>query len=360
MKNHSKVFRLLHPLLFSAFAILFLFSHNIEQVELIELWIPMGISILFAIVVLGLVRLVLPDADKAAVVASLFLLIFYSYGHVRNLLSEDFPVIMWRHRNLMVGSSAIFLLATYTVWKTRLGLRGFNRVLTWASLSLLVITIGNSVLYELTRPTRVFAGAPGKQTMLPSKVDNSHNDTYPDIYYIIFDRYASSDTLNDVFGYDNSEFTDYLTGKGFYVASASHANYAKTFQSLASSLNMIHLTDLAQKIGESSSDRTVIYRMLQDYKVWRFLKAKGYSFIHLGSWWKPTRRNKYADINYTLSGLNLPELSALILQSIILYPILDRKMLDIMGRLDTQQIRRIPYKFKNLVYKRLNFLVDED
>ncbi|MEE9169796.1 MAG: hypothetical protein V3U73_08510, partial [bacterium] len=160
MKNHSKVFRLLHPLLFSAFAILFLFSHNIEQVELIDLWIPMGISILFAIVVLGLARLVVRDADKAAVATSLFLIIFYSYGHVRNLLLEDFPVIMWRHRNLMIGSSAIFLLATYTVWKTRLALRGLNRVLTWVSMALVVITMTKIVSYELARPAVVFAGLP--------------------------------------------------------------------------------------------------------------------------------------------------------------------------------------------------------
>jgi hypothetical protein len=36
---------------------------------------------------------------------------------------------------------------------------------------------------------------------------------------------------------------------------------------------------------------------LQDYEVQRFLKSKGYQYVHLGSWWEPTRKNEYADRN---------------------------------------------------------------
>ena len=53
-------------------------------------------------------------------------------------------------------------------------------------------------------------------------------DTPRDIYYIIVDGYASSSTLEEIYGYDNHEFTDYLTERGFYVASESRSNYAKS------------------------------------------------------------------------------------------------------------------------------------
>jgi hypothetical protein len=43
--------------------------------------------------------------------------------------------------------------------------------------------------------------------------------------------------------------------------------------------------------------------MLQDFKVQRLLKALGYRYIHLGSWYEPTKSNPNADLNYAGAGL---------------------------------------------------------
>ena len=72
----------------------------------------------------------------------------------------------------------------------------------------------------------------------------------PDIYYIIFDAYASTSTLKEVYNYDNQNFNDFLTAKGFYVTSKSQTNYPLSFLSLASSLNMKYinyLTDICKR-----------------------------------------------------------------------------------------------------------------
>src|SRR5690606_9774336 len=63
----------------------------------------------------------------------------------------------------------------------------------------------------------------------------------PDIYYVIMDGYARSDTLKRDYGYDNSQFEGFLKEKGFHVIEDSRSNYRWTFLSLASSLNMEHL-----------------------------------------------------------------------------------------------------------------------
>jgi len=39
-------------------------------------------------------------------------------------------------------------------------------------------------------------------------------------------------------------------------------------------------------------------RMLQNSRVLRLLKGLGYTYIHLGSWYEPTKVNRFADINY--------------------------------------------------------------
>jgi hypothetical protein len=97
-----------------------------------------------------------------------------------------------------------------------------------------------------------------------------------------------------------------LTSKGFYVASNSVSNYPLTSQSLASSLNLEYINYLGDEVGEDSSDRTVVYPMLKGHEVQHFLKSRGYDFINIGSWWEPTRTNKFADKNLS-TNQNFPE-----------------------------------------------------
>ncbi|GAG63196.1 unnamed protein product, partial [marine sediment metagenome] len=140
-----------------------------------------------------------------------------------------------------------------------------------------------------------------------------------DIYYIILDGYASSKTLKEVYEYDNSEFTDYLTKEGFFIASKSQSNYATTFLSLASSLNMEYINYLSSMIGVESKNRDVPYQMIRDSKVMKFLKSKGYKFINFSSGWGPTNYNRYADLNIRSGKLN--ELFMILIQTTILKPI---------------------------------------
>jgi len=169
------------------------------------------------------------------------------------------------------------------------------------------------------------------------------SDTLPDIYYIVLDRYASMNTLEEIYNFDNSEFIDYLVNRGFYVASESRCNYPTTYMSLASSLNMEYLNYLTDKVGEESTDKTVVYRMLENYKVWRFLKSKGYKFVHFGTWWNPTSKNKYADMNF--NRLLIPEFSMILYKTTMFYPIGAAFGFDA----QKEQWKRVLYKFDKLL-----------
>ncbi len=99
------------------------------------------------------------------------------------------------------------------------------------------------------------------------------------------------------FSFDNSQFLGYLRSQGFYVASHSRANYPKTFQSLASSLNMTHLTHLTPALADSA-DQTPLYPLSLRHAVGRYLAPRGYRLIQVGSWWPPTHRDPFAHANY--------------------------------------------------------------
>jgi hypothetical protein len=110
------------------------------------------------------------------------------------------------------------------------------------------------------------------------------------------DRYAGEATLARDFGYDNHDFLSFLEDRGFYVAHQSHANYLKTTHSLASSLNMEYLSDVAVQVGNRCDDWTPLYTRIEDNRLRRTLEARGYRFLHLGSWWGPSRENRFADV----------------------------------------------------------------
>jgi hypothetical protein len=115
----------------------------------------------------------------------------------------------------------------------------------------------------------------------------------PDIIHVIFDRYASDAILRNRYRFDNSALTQELRARGFVVADHSNANYFKTGLSLAATLNHTYLNDQFAGL-EATSDWRPVYRLVNDHRVWRSLKPLGYEYVHLGSWWEPTRHNSNA------------------------------------------------------------------
>ena len=139
----------------------------------------------------------------------------------------------------------------------------------------------------------------------------------PDIYYFIFDRYGDSQTAR-AYGFEN-DIEEYLTSKGFYVARSSRANYMKTALSLSSSLNLRYLDDVVRG-RERTANWTPVYQHLWRHRVGAFLRSQGYSYIHLGSWFYPTRENPQAtrNVNYYTT---IPRTVSLLFDSETLSPV---------------------------------------
>ena len=147
-------------------------------------------------------------------------------------------------------------------------------------------------------------------------------DGKPDDYFIILDGYARADFLEDLYGYDNKPFLDYLESRGFYVAERSSANYPLTFLSLAATLNMRHVDDVAAALIETYGEETKIvepfYDLIQSPKVAEFFKAKGYRYATFLTNWSGTDRSKTADLKYNFSPLLGGEFINVLLRTTVL------------------------------------------
>jgi hypothetical protein len=86
----------------------------------------------------------------------------------------------------------------------------------------------------------------------------------PDIFYIILDGYAGNEMLSEVFTYDNQQFLNSLEEMGFYVAKGSKSNYARTHQSLGSTLNLEYFTNENWMAELLRNDSSVFYDLINN------------------------------------------------------------------------------------------------
>ena len=285
----------LHPLLFAAYPVLFLFAANIrEQLSLEPMFGPLLLATGGTVVVLLVLRLVFRDWLRAGLATSVIVGLFFSYGHVRTATSAMVEGGV-RQRYLLAAWGLILVIGFVIAWRLRpRALNTANTALNIAAGVLFVINAIPIVGFQLNGLTAGDAVAAGPL----ASADAASVSRRPDIYYIIPDRYSSADTLDKVYGFDNSAFLEELESRGFYVARESDANYLKTSLSLTSSLNMDYLdVETLSAEAESPDDLKPVYRRLGSGQgVQNYLKALGYTYVHLGSRYQLSASNSAADL----------------------------------------------------------------
>lgn len=266
---------------------LYLYSLNQSQVAIKTLLLSLIISVLLSCLAAFLVKLMIRDKLKALSISLLGLTLFYLYGHLFDLtkgLSLG-KIIIGTNTNLLICFLIFLSINSTLILKNTIKPKTVASFLTLFSIAVLLAAMLNLGHLRL------------KQASKPSS-DFSTNQNLPDIYYIIMDEYARTDVLKQLHGFDNSQFVNFLTDKGFYVADQSQSNYPITFLSLTSSLNMAYLDELSHKLGTKTRNRRMAYQMIQANQVAKMLKQKGYLYIDLSNGWDyPANGNKHADID---------------------------------------------------------------
>ena len=118
----------------------------------------------------------------------------------------------------------------------------------------------------------------------------------PDIYYVILDGFGRPDILKASFDLDLDDFVAALKARGFDVPARSQSNYAQTFLSIASSLNLSYLDAVAT--AEESGDRRVLDYLIQNNALMTLAKRAGYRVLAMGSDYSATELLASADYCY--------------------------------------------------------------
>jgi len=322
----------LHPILFGAFPVLYLFAQNVhEGLGWSDVLAPLLVCVAAATIVMAVCWLALRDARRAGLITSAFVVLFFSYGHVYQALGGR------RVAGFVVGRQALLLplwailAAAAVVLAVRLG--GRSAALTFG----LNLIAAGLVMVNLVQIVVAQAAAPGE--VHPAGFDAARPAWHPlpgvtkppDIYYIVLDEYAGPTTLQDQFGFDDGPFLRALSLRGFDVEPDAHTNYPRTSLSLASTLNMTYLDFLTRRFGAGTGDARPLLDLIRNCEAVRLLKRAGYSYVHIGANWLPTSRSPQADAEVRFGGLS--EFSTVLYHSTLLEPVARRlhllpKLLD--------------------------------
>jgi len=98
----------------------------------------------------------------------------------------------------------------------------------------------------------------------------------PDVYLLLLDAYSGDITLKNDFEFDNSEFYEQLTERGFLVQKDSLSNYPNTALSMPSIMNMNYLDFLPKLQGEESKDLRLAQQLWKENKVMQVFHANEY------------------------------------------------------------------------------------
>jgi len=291
---------LIHPLLFSIFPLISLYFSNIHLVLPEGIFLPIFLVVSFSFVFWFFLKFVLKNSKKAALIVTLFMILFLSYGHILNLFS-NFELTSNDITNqiyFLIFFIIIFISGTYFFVKTKRKLDNATKIANIISISLIAVVITNIGIYFIENSFAIEENIEIKNDPLKYSSLNPP----PNIYYIVLDEYGSYDTLKKYYDFDNQKFMEFLTKKGFYIPSNSHSNYAETFLSLSSTLNLKYVNYLADKLGEDSLSQQIPYEMINNNLVMNNFKKIGYKIISFDSSWWGTRTLDVADENLCSSG----------------------------------------------------------
>jgi len=280
----------IHPLLFAAYAVLFLWSQNLGETNPRQVLLPLLGIVLGAALVTVVLGLVFRDRRRGALVASSLVVGLLMYGHIHHLLAS-FPVPTFVQQAGWAALVVVAVIAAIRLDERRIA------TIDWALDRIGGILVLVTLVLIIPFQVSAFAGRASIPQVQP--VGTTTTAAKRDVYWFIFDRYGSERALQLQYGVDN-DLPEWLEDHGFAVLEDSHANYIRTVLSMATTVQMQHLDAVAKAQGARSEDITTVNEWLQDAPVARQFRALGYSYEHIGSAFDPTRSDRGADVNYTL------------------------------------------------------------
>lgn len=248
-----------YPVLLALYPVLYLISVNQAQGKLTSMLRSLVLAGLLGAGLYALLWFVLRSADRAALLASIWLGMFFGYGHVYNLVEGGrvAGVLLGRHAVLLAVWALCGLLAGVWLISSRAPFHNLSLILNVTS-SVLVLVLVGQICFVQVRQTlleqRQRAQDEQRRAERVAIAQTQRGEPLPDVYYIILDGHTRSDMLRMHYHFDNEPLLQLLRDQGFFIADCARSNYTYTVLSLSATLNMQYLQTLAPDLATAQGD----------------------------------------------------------------------------------------------------------
>ena len=291
-----------HPLLFSLYPIILLYSTNFGLVEFPDVIGTALATVCLSVLFWWVVTHFISDYKRAGLIVTAVIIVIFSFEAFCQQLLKEFQgnflgdlavIIFWA----LLAVGIVFVLSA----------RHLTNQLTYSMnilgtlLCCILLMIPAAQRY---RTAQARALLPDRQVWDADAHVAPQNVDQRDIYYVVLDGYGRADVLQQEYGFQSPGLVEFLERRGFVVAKKSMANYPFTVVSMASSLNFSYLQDMVGDRLSSHQDYRFIRELLRDSRVLRFLRSAGYSVVtvhgtnrslnlgdrdvEIGGWWQPS------------------------------------------------------------------------
>ena len=309
-------------------------SINLSEVEPVEALVPLAVSVGTALALYLVLVVVGVPARRAALLVSIMavVILFFGLGSAAAAsvgITGAPMLVAW----LLLGAGLIAVVAL-----GRTDLRSVTTVLNVGSADPGGRDPGRDRKPLLNAPATSVGGQPTAGETSPSPDPSAAPRARPrDIYYFILDAYGAPRANDQYLDVPDEGFMDWLEDAGFEVLRETRSNYGRTPLSLASSMNMTYLDELAAERGPDDPSHRPLVQMVRNAAAIHFLKDRGYSYVLLGSQYFLTPRSPLADVNPVFEQTS--DFIGVLTQSTILPP-----LVSLMGVEDDLTVRRSVYE----------------
>ena len=202
-----------HFIIFSVFPVLSIYSFNIRIININEIFFPIIVILISSTLFWIFLSKILKNSFKAGIITTLGLFLFFTYGHIQKfLVGISFGEIdVGRPLFLSIIYVVFFVLGTILISKTKVNLKNVNIILNTTTFTMILIPLILIIPYSIN-------------TLDYSEIENDElvnlddiSTEFPDVYYILMDGYTSSSILKQQYGFDNSDFVNFLKKNEFHV-----------------------------------------------------------------------------------------------------------------------------------------------
>ena len=232
---------------------------------------------LFTLCIFLLSWLFFRNIHKAALMTAAWMAVYFFFGAVFDFLKQHSPLrFLWKYSFLVpVIFIGLLILFIYLMRANR----KFYKLSLFLNVLLLVYILFDIFvgLWKVINPPSsklaVYDFARRNQIKIPDTCDK------PDIYFLLFDEYASSVSLKQRYNFDN-DIDTFFTNRGFTVQSKSKSNYNFTPFSMAGTLNMSYLDWLHADSGVKRQHYLQCNPEIRENELIKFLGTNGYDLLN--------------------------------------------------------------------------------